>query len=96
VLLVAILTVRRTHLAEFRQFEHAAARIMAGHDGAIERAIVFDEGHDTLRELHVVRFRDANSFEAYRADPRLVELQPLRDRSVIAQEILLAHDGPKY
>jgi len=69
---------------------------MAGHGRAIERAIVVDEGGDTLRELHVVRFRDAAAFDAYRADPELGELRPLRDGSVIATEIWLAQDGPNY
>ena len=98
-LLVAILTVRRDRLDDFRRFETAAARIMAHHGGCIERAVVLDAPPpgepDALRELHLVRFPDESAFAAYRADPALAALAELRT-AVIATEIWPATDGPTY
>ncbi len=96
-LLVALLTVRRAALAEFRRYEHAAATIMARHGGAIERAVVLDAGDPaSLRELHLVRFPDADAFAAYRADAALGDLRELREASVLATELWPAEDGPRY
>lgn len=96
-LLVATLTVRRSELATFRAYEHAAAAILRAHGGAIERALVLDAGDpDTLRELHVVRFPDPAAFAAYRADPALAALAPRRAASVLATELCEATDGPAY
>lgn len=95
-LLVAILTVPRAQLDAFRAYEHAAAKIMARHRGAIERALVVDEGGDTLRELHIVRFATDEDFTRYRADPALLALADVRARCVLSTEILPASDGPAY
>lgn len=95
-LLVAILTVPRAQLDAFRAYEHAAAKIMARHHGAIERALVVDTGGDTLRELHIVRFATDDDFARYRADPELLALADVRARCVLSTEILPASDGPTY
>jgi len=95
-LFVAILTVPRAELAAFRAYEHAAAQIMARHHGAIERALVLDDGGDTLRELHVVRFATADDFTSYRTDPALLALADVRTRCVLHTELLPATDGPRY
>ena len=94
-LLVVELTVHAAELATFRAFEHAAARIMATYGGAIERALVLDDG-DPVRELHIVRFPDDAAFEAYRRDPALADLAGLRARAVIATTIRRATEGPRY
>ena len=97
-LLVAILTVRRARLDDFRRFETAAAQIMARHGGRIERAVVLDAPPtpgepDALRELHLVRFPDDDALAAYRSDP---DLAALREATVISTEIWPATDGPTY
>ena len=95
-LLLATLTVRRAELDAFRAYEHAAAAIMARHGGRIENAFVVDEGGDTLRELHVVRFASADDRARYAADPELRALAEIRERCVVSTEILNATDGPRY
>jgi uncharacterized protein (DUF1330 family) len=96
VLIVAILTVRRARADEFRRFETAAAKLMARHGGAIERAVVLDDPpeSETFRELHLVRFPDAAAFAAYRADPALAALAVLREAAVVSTEIWTGTDGP--
>jgi hypothetical protein len=95
-LIVAVMTVRRAALDEFRRFEHIAARVMARYCGAIERTIELDGDASTVRELHVVRFPDEAAFEAYRADPELTAHRLLRDASVIDTEVWRGKDGPRY
>jgi len=89
--LVAILTVRRSALEEFRAFEHQAAAVMSRHGGAIERTVVITQPDDTehLREVHIVTFPDEASLVAYRADVALVPLAPLRAASVTHSEVLV-------
>jgi uncharacterized protein (DUF1330 family) len=97
-LAVVILTVRRDEREAFERFERAAAAIMARHGGAIERTVAAiaaaDPAHE--REIHLVRFPDEAAFAAYRADPALRALAPLRERAIIATEILAGRDGPRY
>src|SRR4051794_25292084 len=97
-ILVVTLTVRAAALEAFRAFEARAAPIMAKHGGAIERAIFVPpaaEG-DPAREVHIVAFPSAEAFAAYRADAELVALAPLRAESVLATEILIGEEGPRY
>jgi hypothetical protein len=94
--LVALLTIERNLLDDFRAYEHRAAQIMRAHGGRLERALVLDDGAATLRELHIVRFPSAAAFDAYRADPALVALRPDRERCVVSTEIWPASDGPAY
>jgi uncharacterized protein (DUF1330 family) len=96
--LVVTLTVRREAIEAFRRFERAAARIMAQHGGAIERAVVLraDANATLLREIHIVTFPDDEAFEAYRSDPQLRDLVALRDACVVATEILVGEEGPSY
>jgi uncharacterized protein (DUF1330 family) len=96
--LVVILTVRPEALAAFRAFEHAAARIMARHGGAIERAVTIAPSRPggPLKEVHIVTFPSPEAFAAYRADPALKALAPQRDASILATEVLVGEDGPVY
>jgi hypothetical protein len=86
--IVAILTVGDD--AAFRAFEARAATIMASHGGAIERAIAIPG--PPAREVHVIRFATPAAFAAYRADPALAALAPLRARGVTATELLIGDD----
>jgi uncharacterized protein (DUF1330 family) len=100
VLVVAVLTVRRTRAEALRRFETAAAKIMARHGGAIERTVVIDaspgDDAETFRELHLVRFPDEAALRAYRADPELAALAALREAAIVATEIWTGTDGPTY
>jgi uncharacterized protein (DUF1330 family) len=97
-LVVAILTVRKAALEDFRAFERHAAAVMKAHGGGIERTVTASEGSppDMVKEVHVLAFPDRRSFDAYRADPRLAELRHLRERSVVNTEILTGEEGPAY
>jgi hypothetical protein len=97
-LLAVILTVRRDEREAFERYETAAAAVMAGHGGAIERTVagIADADAALERELHLVRFPDEAAFAAYRADPALRALGPLRERAIVATEILTGRDGPRY
>jgi hypothetical protein len=98
VILVAILTVRRDALDEFRAFERHAAAVMRAHGGRIERTVVVtpDPAPGLLKEIHLVTFPDGAALQAYRSDARLAELAHLRTASVVATEVLLGEDGPDY
>jgi uncharacterized protein (DUF1330 family) len=96
VLLIVLITIRRDELAIFRNYEHAAAGVMARHGGRIERAYVLEDDGAYVRELHVVRFPDDTAFEAYRRDPALTARSADRTRAVISTEIWPAQDGPRY
>jgi len=94
---VAIIEVRRSELAAFREFEAGAAAIMRQHGGAIEKTVVVDEGDaETFTEIHFVRFPDAAAYAAYRSSPLLAGLQPLRNAAVVATELHVGEDGPAY
>jgi hypothetical protein len=98
VTIVAILVVRRRALEPFRVFERHAAGVMAAHGGRIERTVVVPvaDSPDLLREIHVVTFPDARSFQAYREDGRLADLAHLREASVVSTEVFVGEDGPDY
>ena len=98
VTLVVTLTVRRERLEDFRAFERRAAAVMADHGGRIERTVVapVEDRPDLLTEVHVVTFPGEAAFAAYRGDPRLRALAPLRESSVVATAILAGEDGPDY
>ena len=88
-LVVATLVVRRARLREFREFEEQAAVIMARYGGEILAQLLVDSDPAalTLREIHVVSFPDRPAFGAYRVDPELVALGPLRERAIVSTTI---------
>jgi uncharacterized protein (DUF1330 family) len=101
-ILVVLLTLRRDEREAFQAFERAAAAVMARHGGAIERTVAAIDGPEGTdgpaleREVHLVRFPDAAAYAAYRSDPALQALAPLRERAIVATEILVGTDGPDY
>ncbi len=76
----------RGDVDEFEEFERAAARIMARHGGRMESVVRCPEG-DGPFEVHVVSFPDEAAFQSYRDDPRLQDLQPLRERAISRTEV---------
>ena len=97
-LLVVILTVRPGALDSFRDFERQAARIMAHHGGAIERAVVIPpvQPGAPSKEVHLVSFPSPEAFAAYRADPTLQALASLREAAVLNTEIWAGEEGPRF
>lgn len=98
IVLVATLEVRVAARDAFHAFERQAAAIMESHGGRIERTITVppDPGAETFREVHVVAFPSDDAYTAYRADPRLAALAPLRESAVVSTHILAGADGPDY
>jgi uncharacterized protein (DUF1330 family) len=96
--LVAILTVRRQALEQFRAFERHAAEVMRRHGGRIERTVVaaVDGRPDLVKEIHIVTFPSEQAFSDYRNDERLTPFVHLREQSVVHTELLVGEDGPSY
>lgn len=96
--IVATLTVRVLALAEFREFERQAARVMARYGGVIERTVfaAVEGSPDLAREIHVVTFPNQAAFERYRSDPELAAFAPARERAVVETEVVQGVDGPDY
>ena len=91
-LLVVSLFIHPGQEDAFRRFETAAARIMARHGGRIERVIRptgSPTGDPLPHEIHLVAFPDDAHIAAYRADPDLAALAPLR-QAAIARTIIVA------
>jgi uncharacterized protein (DUF1330 family) len=74
-------------VAGFEAFERQAATIMAAHGGRVENVVRCGGEGGAPFEVHVVSFPDAAAAGAYRADPRLVKLLPLRDRVIARTEV---------
>ena len=96
--LVVILTVRPAFLEQFRAFERQAAGIMARYGGAIERTVVVPPAAAgaLLQEIHLVTFPGPPAFDAYRQDPDLARLAPLRETAIVGTQILIGEEGPAY
>lgn len=97
-ILVAILTVQRDLVHEYRAYERRAAAIMADHGAKIERTVVVQPEADsvTFKEVHIIRFPNSDARAAYRADPRYLEIAPIREKVVVSTEVLVGEEGPDY
>jgi hypothetical protein len=97
-MLVAILTVKREAIGDFRRFERGAAELMKSHGGRIEKTVVVnpDGTPDLIKEIHLVSFPSEAAFQSYRNDQRLAGLSRLREQSVVHSEILVGEEGPVY
>jgi hypothetical protein len=99
IVLLVELFIHPGRAAEFRQFETAAARIMRRHGGRIDR-VIRPTGPPRDRalphEIHVVSFDTSAGFEAYRADPELLALAPLRESAIARTEVTMGTDGEPY
>ncbi len=84
---------------QFTEFEMRAARIMRRFGGSIDcviRPYVSPHGVLTPHEIHVVSFPSMEQFEAYRADPELATLAPLRQAAIVKTEITIGQMGANY
>lgn len=92
IVLIASLFIYPGKEAEFRQFEAQAAGIMRHFGGEIERVIRPHDaagGAERPHEVHVVCFPSMEQFEAYRQDPDLAALAPLRASVIARTEVLI-------
>jgi hypothetical protein len=81
--------------AEFHRFETAAAGIMRRHGGRIDR-VIRPTGGAGAHEIHVVSFASAAGLEAYRVDPELAALAPLRAAAIARTEVIAGIDAEPY
>ncbi|MCP5152064.1 MAG: DUF1330 domain-containing protein [Chromatiales bacterium] len=83
--LVVLLWAHPEKVDALRRFEQQAVSIMAEHGGRLVHAVApsaTTAGGEPPTEVHVLSFRTRAGFEAYRADPRLAALGPLRAEAI--------------
>ncbi len=97
-ILLVTITVRRDQMNAFFAYERKAAGIMARHGGRIEKAIAIDADPATrhYQETHLVVFPDDAHLDAYRNDPDIKALAPLRDSCIVATTITYGTEGEDY
>jgi uncharacterized protein (DUF1330 family) len=83
-------------VAGFEAFERQAAVIMAAHGGRVDNVVRCGGEGAAPFEVHVVSFPDAAAAGAYRADPRLAKLFPLRDRVIARTEVWTGQQRSAY
>jgi hypothetical protein len=99
IVLLVELFIHPGRAAEFRRFETAAARIMRRHGGRIDRVIrpTGPARDGTLpQEIHLVSFTTSAGYEAYRTDPELRALAPLRESAIARTEVTVGTEGEPY
>ena len=97
VIVVALLTVRRAELDRFRAYETFAIARVRAHGGDLERAVELDDPDPALvRELHVLRFPDAEAFARFRADSLLADRQVERAAVIVDTVVWTGVDVPPY
>ena len=79
---VAALHVRPGAEEAFARFEQQALAIVREQGGRLERAVRVPRAADAPYEIHVLAFPSQSAFDAYRQDPRLAALAPLRENAV--------------
>jgi uncharacterized protein (DUF1330 family) len=85
--LVVSIWLKDDDVAGFEAFERQAAAIMAAHGGRVENVVRCGGKGDAPFEVHVVSFPDVTTAGAYRADPRLLKLFPLRELVIARTEV---------
>lgn len=73
----------------FRRYEAQVLPLLADHGGRLERRL--SNGDGTV-ELHILSFRDAGSFAAFRSDPRRASVAHLLEASGARTELLELYD----
>ncbi len=93
---VVSIWLKDTDVADFESFERQAAVIMAAHGGHVENVVRCGGESGAPFEVHLVSFPDAAAAGAYRADPRLAKLLPLRDRVIARTEVWAGQQRSAY
>lgn len=90
---VAVLSVRDR--AKLNLFESQAMAILKRHGGELVVAFssVTEQGE---REVHHLRFRDGETFQAYRDDPELAALASLRAEAISDTEVYVSESVLDY
>ena len=83
-------------VAGFEAFERQAAAIMAAHGGRVDSVVRCGGEGSAPFEVHIVSFPDATAAGAYRADPRLAKLLPLRERVIARTEVWTGQQRTAY
>ena len=94
--LVVSIWLKDNDVAGFEAFERQAATIMAAHGGRVENVVRCGGQGGAPFEVHVVSFLDAAAAGAYRADPRIVKLLPVRDRVIARTEVWAGQQRSAY
>ena len=94
--LVVSLWLKDDDIAGFEAFEHAAADLMTAHGGRIDSVIRCAADPDGPFEVHLVSFPSVAAYDAYRADPRAVELRARRERVLARTEVWRGAALPAY
>jgi hypothetical protein len=71
-LLVAVVEMAPGHEAEGQEYEDRVLRLLARHDGTLERRM---RGTDGATEVHVIRFGSRAGYESFLADPDRLALR---------------------
>lgn len=92
------ISVRRDRMEAFFEYERKAAAVMARHGGRIEKSIALDTeaGSPLYQETHLVVFPDDAHLDAYRNDPEIKALAPLRESCVVSTTITYGTEAEDY
>ena len=71
---------------------------MARHGGRIEKAVALDDDRASphYQETHMVVFPDEAHLNAYRNDPEIKALAPLRESCIVSTTITYGTEGVDY
>lgn len=94
--LIVHLWVKEGHWTEFEVFESKAAAVMERHGGRIEQVFRQKDSTNGPDEIHIVRFENAEGFEAYRTDAELRALSELRAKAIQKTEVWAVDELPAY
>lgn len=98
-ILVVSLWLKNENVSDFEDYERRAARLLARHDGKIERAVRIKKQAsktDEPFEIHVIEFPNEQSFTNYLADPERQELAARRDEIIARTETIFGYDAELY
>jgi hypothetical protein len=94
--LVVSIWLKGNDVAGFEEFERQAATLMAAHGGRVDNVVRCGGTNGAPFEVHVVSFPGAADMQAYRDDPRLAKLLPLRERVIARTDIWVGERRTPY
>lgn len=84
-------------LAGLHEFERKVLPVLREHGGRLVCAFAPEQAAaGTPDEIHVLEFPSREHLEAYRSDPRLAELAPLRESAISATTVYVAERSVDY
>jgi uncharacterized protein (DUF1330 family) len=94
--LLVALHVHEGQTQTFIDYETKVFAIIAEYGGRLEKRYQCVPQPQAPAEFHLITFPSQASFEAYRADPRLSELAPLRQQAMAQTIIWSAAELPPF